>query len=104
MFINTLTSLPEKRKKKGLKFDIIKEDMNTALEFINSPSSAAGPERWLEQKPSTRSVPIYNHSQESSPEMSNWHAQLKCNTSHSVLILWFYDDISVYIYFTKLDS
>ena len=36
---------PEKREKKGLKFDIIKADMNTALEFINSPSSAAGPER-----------------------------------------------------------
>ena len=35
----------KKEKKKGLKFDIIKADMNTALEFINSPSSAAGPER-----------------------------------------------------------
>ena len=32
-------------RKKGLKFDVIKADMNTALELINSPSSAAGPER-----------------------------------------------------------
>ena len=39
------------------------------FECINSPSSAAGPERWLEEDPSTRSVPIYNHSEESSPEM-----------------------------------
>ena len=59
--------IARKKGKKGLKFDIIKADMNTALEFINTPSSVAGPERWLEQKPSTRSVPIYNHSQESSP-------------------------------------
>ena len=52
--------------------------MNMALEFINSLSSQAGPQRLLEQNPSTRSVPIYmyNHSEESSPEMSNWHAQL----------------------------
>ena len=35
----------KKEKKKGLKFDSIKADMNTSLEFINSPSSAAGPER-----------------------------------------------------------
>ena len=33
------------RKKKAFKFDIIRADMNTALELINSPSSAAGPER-----------------------------------------------------------
>ena len=45
--------------------------MNTALELINSLSSAAGPERWLEEDTSTRSVPIYSDSQESSPEMSN---------------------------------
>ena len=34
-----------KKGKKGLKFDLIKADVNTALEFINSPSSAPGPER-----------------------------------------------------------
>ena len=38
--------IARKKEKKGLKFDIIKADMNTALELINnSPSSAAGPER-----------------------------------------------------------
>ena len=73
-------------RKKGFRFDTIEADMNMALEFINSPSSVAGPDRWLEQKPSTRSVSIYNHSAESSPEMSNWHAQLKRNTSCSVFI------------------
>ena len=37
--------IARKKGKKGLKFDIIKADMNTALELINSSSSAAGPER-----------------------------------------------------------
>ena len=58
---NYFNFIARKKEKKSLKFDIIKADMNTALEFINSTSSAAGPERWLEQKPSTRSVAIYNH-------------------------------------------
>lgn len=32
-------------RQKGFRFDRIEAVMNTALEFINSPSSAAGPER-----------------------------------------------------------
>ena len=43
-FNNFIARKNEKRE--GLKFDIIKADMNTALELIDSPSSAAGPERW----------------------------------------------------------
>ena len=37
--------IARKKEKKSLKFNIIKADMNAALELINSPSSAAVPER-----------------------------------------------------------
>ena len=37
--------IAREKEKNGLKFDILRADMNTSLEFINSPSSAAGPER-----------------------------------------------------------
>ena len=43
---NYFNFIARKKEKKRLKIDIVKADMNTALELINnSPSSAAGPER-----------------------------------------------------------